>query len=83
MVKILICLQFKPYSADIIPIVQDSCGVVVEEIEKVLAERKRKMLPIPKVNYYYICILLYYYMCIHRYSYCNNYNIKILRWFIL
>ncbi|XP_027853409.2 kynurenine/alpha-aminoadipate aminotransferase, mitochondrial-like isoform X2 [Aphis gossypii] len=42
---------FKPYSADIIPIIQDSCGVVVEEIEKVLAERKRKMLPIPKMIY--------------------------------
>lgn len=53
-----ICLQFKPYSADIIPIVQDSCGVVVEEIEKVLAERKRKMLAIPKVNYYYIIIYI-------------------------
>lgn len=62
MVNILICLQFKPYSADIIPIVQDSYGVVVEEIEKVLAERKRKMLPIPKVNYNYTCILLYSYM---------------------
>jgi len=56
MVNILICLQFKPYNADIIPIVQDSCGVVVEEIEKVLAERKRKMMAIPKVNYYYMYI---------------------------
>jgi len=60
----ILCLQFKPYNADIIPIVQDSCGVVVEEIEKVLAERKRKMMPIPKVNHYYIFIL--------RYSYYNN-----------
>ncbi|XP_026805659.1 kynurenine/alpha-aminoadipate aminotransferase, mitochondrial-like isoform X1 [Rhopalosiphum maidis] len=42
---------FKPYNADIIPIVQDSCGVIVEEIEKVLAERKRKMMPIPKMIY--------------------------------
>jgi len=42
---------FTPYSADIIPIVQDSYGVVVEEIEKVLAERKRKMMPMPKMIY--------------------------------
>jgi len=48
---VIIYLQFKPYDAEIIPIVQDSCGIVVEEIEKVLAERKRKMKPIPKVSY--------------------------------
>ncbi|CAI6350117.1 unnamed protein product [Macrosiphum euphorbiae] len=42
---------FRPYDAEIIPIVQDSCGIVVEEIEKVLAERKRKMMPIPKMIY--------------------------------
>jgi len=55
-------LQFRPYDAEIIPIVQDSCGMVVEEIAKVLAERKRKMMPIPKVSYYYIYInvLVYY-----------------------
>jgi len=51
-----IYLQFRPYDAEIIPIVQDSCGMVVEEVEKVLAERKRKMMPIPKVSYYYIYI---------------------------
>jgi len=58
-------LQFRPYDAEIIPIVQDSCGIVVEEIEKVLVERKRKMLPIPKVSYYtyyiiYINLLVYF-----------------------
>lgn len=43
--------QFRPHKADIIPIKQDSYGVVVEEIEKVLVERKINMKPIPKVCY--------------------------------
>jgi len=43
-------LQFRPYDADIIPIKQDFDGIIVEEMERVLKERKRKMLPIPKVS---------------------------------
>ncbi|VVC44503.1 Pyridoxal phosphate-dependent transferase, subdomain 2,Pyridoxal phosphate-dependent transferase [Cinara cedri] len=42
---------FRPYDADIIPIKQDAYGVVVEEIERVLIERKKNMQPIPKIIY--------------------------------
>jgi DNA-binding transcriptional MocR family regulator len=48
-----IFFQFKPYNAEIISIKQDSYGIIVEELEKVLVERKMKMLSIPKVCYYY------------------------------
>lgn len=50
--------QFRPYDADIIPIKQDSYGVVVEDIEKILKERKQKMQQIPKVYY----VIHYYFL---------------------
>lgn len=43
--------KFRPYDADIIPIKQDAYGVVVEEIEKILIERKINRQPIPKVYF--------------------------------
>lgn len=78
-----IYLQFTPYDAEIIPIVQDSCGMVVEEIEKVLAERKKKLLPIPKVSYYYVQVFVYIFVFpkgLSKYSCnvvrCNNTKLK-------
>ncbi|VVC44502.1 Hypothetical protein CINCED_3A019470 [Cinara cedri] len=42
---------FIPYDPDIISIKQDSCGVIVEEIEKQLTERKKNKQPMPKLIY--------------------------------
>lgn len=55
-IELVNIFQFKPYSAEIISIKQDSYGVVVEDIEKILKERKRKMQPIPKVRYCYMSL---------------------------